>query len=587
MYLDHFGLVADPFSLSPRLDFLYISDAFEESMAHLAYGLENGETITLITGVIGTGKTLAVHSFLTHLDSSYATALVNTTQVGYRELLKLILVDLGASYPEQADRADLLAALKSLVDQASSERRKILVVIDEAQNLSPESLEGLRMLTNLGQMQGQALQLILVGQPDLERMINQPELAQLRQRIRVHYQLQNLNRQELTEYINHRLQVAGCERELFHAAALERIYELSKGIPRLVNVIAGESLLAAYLADSPTVKVKHVESESATPTPSQPEAPRPAERKRAVERVVERAVEEKLSERQPPIIATVTAEAPVGVPDEREVAAAGMAPGIGHDEVWIPTMARRSRRPGFGLTVALVVVAMLVLVALGWYFLWPQQQGQPLTGRQTPSDMVATPSAIARNPSPSPATADDTAEPVDTGVAASPTDSPATTPAREPDTAGTEASQPPPASTGSSTPARDDVARRSVPTGDPQIESGRDESAAAGAPTPAMASAGTATEPAANSAAVQPPARGYAVHVSSFREADRAFQLCGDLRSDGLLAFCRQVTIRGQLWHRVFLGPYSETPAANHAINQLRKDGWDSYFQIMKLRDVQ
>ncbi|MBE0565472.1 MAG: AAA family ATPase [Krumholzibacteria bacterium] len=270
MYLDHFGLLANPFGLSPKLDFLFRSEAFEESMAHLVYGVDNGEPLVMITGPIGTGKTMAIQSFLSHLGEHFETALVTNTRVDGRELLKLILDDLGVNPPPGSDKSDLLIAFKNHLLANSAAGRRVLIVVDEAQNLKADALEEIRLLTNLGQGHDQPVQLVLVGQPELEDVVDSPGLRQLRQRIRVHYRLEPLSRAEVEGYVHHRMAVAGSEAEVFSRGALDRIYELSAGVPRVVNTLANEGLLAAYVAGRDKVRPEDIE------------APRPRTRPAAV-----------------------------------------------------------------------------------------------------------------------------------------------------------------------------------------------------------------------------------------------------------------------------------------------------------------
>jgi general secretion pathway protein A len=258
MYLDHFGLATAPFSLSPRLEFLYTSTPFEETIAHLVFGLENQEAITLISGPIGSGKTMTIHSFISHLSPQYATALVNSTQVTPTELLKLILEDLGVTLSADTDKSDLLISFKDFLIRRQQEGGRVLVIIDEAQNLSTSCLEEIRLLTNLGQFESQPVQMVLVGQPELETTVNQPQLAQLRQRIRVRYRISPLSREEVAGYIRHRMSVAGCQHSVFAKDAVDTIFRRSEGIPRLVNTLAGDALLAAFVENSATVTAAHV-----------------------------------------------------------------------------------------------------------------------------------------------------------------------------------------------------------------------------------------------------------------------------------------------------------------------------------------
>jgi general secretion pathway protein A len=261
MYLEHFGLGANPFSLSPKLDFLYKSETYEESMAHLVYGLDNHEAIVLITGPVGIGKTMVLQSFLTNLGPRFEFALIANTRITTNELLQLLLEDLGVEVSADADKSDLLILFKDYLHEASREGKMVLIVVDEAQNLAPEVLMEIQMLTNLGQGETQPVQIILVGQPELDETVNRPDLAQIRQRIRVNYKLSPLTRPETEEYIIHRLAVAGCSRNLFTNDAVDRIFRGSRGVPRLVNTLAGEALLSAFVAGHEMVEPGDIEED--------------------------------------------------------------------------------------------------------------------------------------------------------------------------------------------------------------------------------------------------------------------------------------------------------------------------------------
>jgi type II secretory pathway predicted ATPase ExeA/cell division septation protein DedD len=249
MFLDHFQLTVNPFGLSPKLDFLYRSGAFEESMAHLIYGLENSEAIVMITGAIGTGKSMAIQSFLTHLSSSFEFALVTNTRVSSIEFLKLVLEDLGIDIPPNSDKSDLLIKFKDFLHETFKRGGRVLIVVDEAQNLDVDVLEEVRLMTNLGQGDLQPVQVILLGQPELCETVSKPELAQLRQRIRVHYKLATLSLDELEGYVDHRMTTAGGQAGVFSKKALGLIYKYSGGVPRLVNSLCGNALLAAFVAE--------------------------------------------------------------------------------------------------------------------------------------------------------------------------------------------------------------------------------------------------------------------------------------------------------------------------------------------------
>lgn len=334
MYLDHFGLYTAPFSLVPHLRFVFLSHTFEETMAHLVYGLEGGEDIILITGEIGSGKTLALHYLSSNVKGHYQIAVVNTTQVNFNELMKLLLSDMGVKVASRADRADLLNALGQVLEALRNDGKRLLLIIDEAQNLDKDTLEGVRLLTNLGPTEEQWLQLILAGQPGLRSKIDQPELAQVRQRIRVHYHLETLTEKETGEYLAHRLKVAGCERAVFSPETVALIHRRSQGIPRLVNILADKALLAAYVDGDQKIKAEHI-----------PDEPLPRSPKDDMERAQRAA---RSSEEIRPL------RAPGTLPPQRPAAAP----------------VRESRGPTWGMLFGILVSVAAVAALLVW--LWPR-----------------------------------------------------------------------------------------------------------------------------------------------------------------------------------------------------------------------
>lgn len=344
MYQDHFGLHADPFALGPNLKFLFRSHAHAETMAHLGYGLEQGEDIILIVGAIGTGKTLALHNLQAKVSTLFRQALVNVTRVSYIEFLKLVLHELEVTWPPHADAADLLVLIKEAALAEHREGRKILLVVDEAQNLDVETLEGVRLLTNIGQPDKQLFQIVLAGQPGLEALIERPALAQLRQRIRIHYKLEPLTARETGEYIEHRTQVAGAREPLFTPPAIRRIHDLSGGIPRLVNHLAGHALLAAFVDKSRSVDASHVAAEG------MPEAPAAGE--------PSSGTPEPEAPARPPVVELVEA------PPPRKQTRPAPRPELIADPDADPAPPRRPRR------AAWIWAAVAVLVVAGaWYML--------------------------------------------------------------------------------------------------------------------------------------------------------------------------------------------------------------------------
>lgn len=536
MYLDHFGLRTDPFPLYPSLKFVYMSQAFEEAMAHLAYGLEQDEDIILITGPIGTGKTLAIHSLLANLSKRYKTAFVNVTQVDYPELLKLILADLGVPAAIGADKGDLLASLGAQVREALERGSRLLIVIDEAQNLSPETLEGVRLLTNLGHPRGQGLQVILTGQPDLERKIQLPQLAQLRQRIRVHYRLETLARNELDAYVNHRLKVAGCEKPLFKPKALDLIYKASRGVPRLVNTLAARALLSAFVAGKSAVEVEHVDLSDLPPTGLEPGIgaafagqARPAPEAAPASGAPDRAETPSAPSSRgvgaaaaPAAPAGPGRNAPAGAPDGGDGRAV-VADAVGSSGGQAPLRpmaafaARRRRRPGW---LFAVVILLLVACAVVVFFFLPRGFGvRDVTSRRAAVSEAgpASPAASSQIP------------PV-----ASPAVTPAVTPA----------------------------------------------DSLADAPVTGTAPATAATAPS--------PSRGpgnWAIHVHSFRDMPHTTAAVGRLRDLGFPAFYRERLIEGTAWMRVFVGPYAQSDDAQVAANDLMARHVTEYAHVVRVAD--
>lgn len=258
MYRKFYELDADPFCLDPDLDFLFLSNAHEEAVSHIAYGLEQEETVILITGDIGTGKTLALHRVIGQLSAAFSPVVIGVTTIDFAQFMRLVMFKLGESDPPH-DVSGLLNSFEQKLVQARQAGRKVLLVVDEAQDCDEMLLESIRLLLNLAQPGGQVLQLLLIGQIGLEEKLNRPDLRQFRQRIRVSYRLECLKRDEIEAYVTHRLKVAGRDASLFSRAALDRIFSLSGGIPRLVNQYASRALLAGYVENARTIEPVHVE----------------------------------------------------------------------------------------------------------------------------------------------------------------------------------------------------------------------------------------------------------------------------------------------------------------------------------------
>lgn len=247
MYTQYFKLGEPPFSIAPNPRYLYLSPQHREALAHLLYGIGVGGGFVALTGEVGTGKTTLCRCLLEQLPEDVDIALIFNPRLNSRELLASICDELRVSYPSgKTSLKQLIDALNHHLLDAHARGRRTIVLIDEAQNLSFEVLEQIRLLTNLETHQAKLLQIILVGQPELNQLLARPQLRQLAQRITARYHLPPLTRRETADYIRHRLAVAGTLETLFGRSAIAEIYRRSGGIPRLVNLICDRALLGAY-----------------------------------------------------------------------------------------------------------------------------------------------------------------------------------------------------------------------------------------------------------------------------------------------------------------------------------------------------
>lgn len=246
MYKQHFHLSEAPFSIAPNPRFLYLSAKHREALAHLLYGIGVGGGFVVLTGEVGTGKTTLCRCLLEQLPEDVELALIFNPRLNSRELLAGICDELRIGYPAKASLKQLIDLLNHRLLESHAGGRRTIVLIDEAQNLRFDVLEQVRLLTNLETNQAKLLQIILVGQPELNQVLERPNLRQLAQRITARYHLMPLSRQETGDYIRHRLAVAGSRDRLFTGAAIRAIHARAGGIPRLVNLIADRALLGAY-----------------------------------------------------------------------------------------------------------------------------------------------------------------------------------------------------------------------------------------------------------------------------------------------------------------------------------------------------
>ena len=251
MYLAFFGLNEKPFSITPDPRYLYLSERHAEAMAHLLYGINEAGGFVQLTGEVGTGKTTIVRSLLAQAPKNAEIALILNPRMTAPEFLLTICEELGIGVPDSATQSlkDLVDILSQYLLRAHAGGRRVVLVVDEAQNLAPEVLEQVRLLTNLETNTQKLLQIILIGQEELRELLARNELRQLAQRITGRYHLSPLSVEETTAYVRHRLRVAGATADIFNRFALEEIYRLSGGVPRVINVICDRALLGGYSQD--------------------------------------------------------------------------------------------------------------------------------------------------------------------------------------------------------------------------------------------------------------------------------------------------------------------------------------------------
>ncbi len=259
MYKEYYNLKEDPFNVTSDPDFFFSSLRHAEAYSHLLYGIKQRKGILVLTGEIGTGKTTLCRTLLSRLDHTIKTALVLNPKFSDVQLLKLILKDLGIQQ-DLKNKFALIDALNEFLLKETSKGNNVVILIDEAQNLKVNQLEQIRLLSNLETEKAKLLQIILVGQPELYDVLKLPELRQLNQRVTVRYHITPLDKNEMKDYINHRLLVASGAnakpKVKFTAEAIEGIYNLSKGIPRMINILCDRALLAGYVSENPVIDLK-------------------------------------------------------------------------------------------------------------------------------------------------------------------------------------------------------------------------------------------------------------------------------------------------------------------------------------------
>jgi general secretion pathway protein A len=247
VYLDYYGLTEAPFDITPNPRFLFYSAKHREAYNHLLYGLRERKGFIQLTGEVGAGKTTLCRAMLEQLDDQFSTALILNPIMTAQELVKAVANEYGLPV-NGLDRLETVAVINQFLLQQVERGKETVLIIDEAQDLTDELLEQVRLLSNLETDNRKLLQIILLGQPELRDRLNNPRLRQLRQRITVRYHLMPLSRYEVNQYVQHRLHVSGGNgTPFFTRPALWRVYHYTQGIPRLVNAVCDKALLAGFV----------------------------------------------------------------------------------------------------------------------------------------------------------------------------------------------------------------------------------------------------------------------------------------------------------------------------------------------------
>jgi general secretion pathway protein A len=258
MYENFYGFREKPFEITPDPKFLYLSESHKEALAHLTYAVRERKGFTVITGEVGTGKTILVQTLLSKLDGNTKTAYLFNPMMGSTDFLHYICQDLGLK-SQKKSKGQHLSQLHKFLMSCYSKNETVVLIVDEAHKLDPKLLEEVRLLTNLETSKNKLLQVILIGQPELNEIMEKPEFRQLKQRVSLRYHVQPLNKEDTKKYVRKRLRIAGTfNLNIFTPKAINKIYQYTKGIPRLINIVCDNALLMGYATDQKVIGRKIV-----------------------------------------------------------------------------------------------------------------------------------------------------------------------------------------------------------------------------------------------------------------------------------------------------------------------------------------
>jgi general secretion pathway protein A len=248
MYCEYYGFLRQPFEMTPDPSFLYLGEAHREGLATLVYGVQSGKGFVMLTGEVGTGKTTLLHALLGQMDAQTTrTAFIFNPRLEPLDFFRVLFEELEIELPQHQTKAEYLLGLNQFLISRLEKDEKTLLIVDEAQNLSTEMLEEIRLLSNLETPRSKLIQIMLVGQPELKEMLRQPELRQLRQRISLCHHLRPFDSEETRDYVEERLRKSGFTgTKLFRRSAWQELFRISGGTPRLINSVCDSALLLGY-----------------------------------------------------------------------------------------------------------------------------------------------------------------------------------------------------------------------------------------------------------------------------------------------------------------------------------------------------